>query len=160
MKKNDVYQFRFSIDYLNSIKDSYPYHCFDGILIVGETEEGKFFLEDTYWSHGNHRFTPEEAETKGTLTFVCNLDDVVPIHESVIRYYADEDIFTLEMHHGHRTQKYLRKGAAKSSAKMLRVLNERIVASEQKIRYEETTIADAKMKIAEIEAGNVEVCFF
>ena len=158
MKKNDVYQFHYNDEYLKT--DSYPYHCFDGILIVRETEEGKFFLEDTYWSHGNRWFTPDEAESLGTMTFKSNLDEVNPIHESDIRYYADEDIFTFEMHHGHRTQKYLRKGAAKSSAKMLRVLNERIVASEQRIRHEESSIAYAKTKIAEIEAGNADVCFF
>lgn len=155
MKKNDVYQFRYNDDYRKS--DSNPYHCFDGILIVRETEEGKFFLEDTYCSHGNRRFTPDEAESLGTMTFVCNLDEVTKVSESELVYYDSSDVVVLDVHAGHRREFYLRKGATKSSEKMIRTLREKIENAEQTIRSRRESIEQWSRQIAEIESGNTEI---
>lgn len=102
-------------------------HCFDGQL-VWHAERG--FFHDTYWGFDVHdnsgvRFTLEEAERKGALTFVCNMNEVERIDERLYPQYADGDAFNLSHQHGCHKLYAIRRGAKKSLEKQLAILETR-----------------------------------
>jgi hypothetical protein len=124
MKENDVYRFQYNAEEAQKIFE--PHHCFDGKLVV----KGGMLI-DTYWGldpRGDmgRRFTEEEAKRKGTLTFVCNLDDVVKIPEYLYEQYEEEDAFNLSHQHGCYKHFVIKRGAKKSVKKQLAILEERV----------------------------------
>lgn len=137
MRERDVFRFKYNEAYLD--KWSYWDHCFDGKLVAFSSGES-FLLFDTYWMHrpftdrpsSGRRFTPKEAAERGELKFICNLNEVDIIDEHMISYYADEDVFNLSYQHGHCRFFAIRKGAPRSSERMLLALREK----EKEIRSE------------------------
>ncbi len=149
----DVFHFRYSE--LERSKRFMPEHCFDGQLVY-DGKSGELF--DTYWgfmslSDSGHHFTPEEAAAKGTLTFICNLDEVQPIQECLYEQYDEADRFDLSYQHACYKKYFIRKGAKKSRAMQLRLLDERqqqaVCDKEHAQRVIERCIEDR----ARLEAG-------
>ena len=156
IKLNDVYRFRYNEDW---IKKNDPYWCFDGQLIVKQRQNGKLYLEDTYWWGGGESktFTLEQALEKGTLTFVCNLDDVKEIKEYYTQYYSDDDIFDLSYQHGCYKRFYIKKDAKHSPEKMKTVLEEKIAEEEHKIEWATNSLKRYKEKLQKLENGDLDV---
>lgn len=122
MKVNDVFRFQYHV--VEGERDRY--WCFDGKLIARPDGDG-IRLVDTYWTSGDGRsFTPEEAEKRGVLTFVCNLDEVEAVEEYEVPNYAPENIFNLSYQHGCYKRFVKRKGAAHSRDAMLKHLGEQM----------------------------------
>ena len=105
MKRNDVYKFQYKKETLDAYPNWNFRHCFEGLLVVIENKNGSITLGDTFWefngtgSYGK-KFTPEEAEKVGILTYYCNLDDLKEISKHDIKYYNDKDLFRITRQHG------------------------------------------------------------
>jgi len=159
MKENDVFRFRYKAEAEKKFTLD-PYHCFDGQLVVKKNRDGNFILRDTYWSSSDGRcFTPEEAEKEGTLTFVCNLDDVRNIEEWETDYYADEDVYNLSQQHGCYKYYTVKKCAQKSQGKMLQVVRSKIKDEEYSISSSINRIEFLSRQAQKIESGDINVYF-
>lgn len=129
MRELDVYRFSYNEHTLAKMFE--PHHCFDGQLVYRYG-----YLLDTYWgfdARGNmgRRFTPAEARAKGTLTFVCNLNDTEPIQDYLFPQYDEADRFNLCHQHGCYKKFAIRKGATKSLQKRLEILDARVKEAKQ-----------------------------
>jgi hypothetical protein len=156
LKINNVYEFRYKPEIAEKIFS--PYHCFDGQLIAREWGD-KVILQDTYWgtSSDSRRFSLDEAKEKGTLKFICNLDEVKEIDEYNLRYYADEDVFNLSSQSGYRKKYAIKKNTQRSKDKMLRVLNESLANAKHAIENAKREIQIANKKITELNDGNIDI---
>lgn len=154
IKINDVYRFFYNEKKLKKLCDAY--WCFDGQLIVKSDNHGNLLLVDTYYWGENKSFTLEEALECGTLEFVCNLDEVEPIHEYEICDYEDKDIFNLSRQHYCYKQFYKRKGATKSIEKIKQNINNKISDLEEQVRFNEDEIKTLVNKLENIESWNVK----
>lgn len=130
IKLNDVYSFEFNEEYLK--KHDNPYHCFDGQLIVRDYD-GELRLKDTFYSDSKS-FTLEELEGMGTLTFRCNLDDVVDCRESDRMYYAEGDVIDLSYQHGCYKSFVRKKDAKRSKDVMCREIGKKMDEVKNSIR--------------------------
>lgn len=151
IKINDVYSFRYNAEETKKMFE--PYHCFDGQLIVRESNKGGLILVDTYWSYDNRTFTLEEALSKGQLTFKFNIDDVQDLKLYDMDYYADEDIFDFSHQHGCYKRYVLRKGAEKSIEKQERVLLEKIDNCKRNIESEKRSLDNYVQKLVKLKQG-------
>ncbi len=160
IKLNDVYRFSYSQKYYDEL--SYPYWCFDGQLIVKQNHKGELYLVDTYLGFNdssNKSFTLEQALERGTLTFICNLDEVEKCNEYDTRYYADEDIFNLSYQRNCYKNYYKRKDAKKSIDKMKESINDIIIKTECEISCKIDYLAHLKGKLVKIESGDDSIYF-
>lgn len=155
IKLNDVYKFRYNEFELERSSRDLNW-CFDGQLVVKEDNEG-LYLEDTYWTTDSRRFTLEETLIKGTLEFVCNLDEVEECKEDPYNYYDDKDIFNLSYQHGCYKKIVVRKGANKSKEKMKEVLEYKIAEAERQLKSVQYDIDIHKNKLKELENGNLDI---
>lgn len=155
IKLNDVYRFRYNEDELERSSRDLKW-CFDGQLIVKEDSDG-LYLEDTYWRSDNRCFVLEEALEKGTLEFVCNLDEAEECKEDPYNYYDDEDIFDLSYQHNSQKRIMVRKGAKRSKDKMKEVLEYKISESERQLKSVQYDIDIYKNKLKELENGNLDI---
>lgn len=124
IREFDVYRFVYNEH--TRAKMFEPHHCFDGQLVYRSG-----VLADTYWGFDvrgdtGRRFTPAEARAKGTLTFVCNLNDIEPIQEYVYEQYDEADRFNLCHQHGCYKKFAIRRGATKSRVRQLAILDQRV----------------------------------
>jgi len=163
-KVNDVFSFRYNEE--ETKKRFEPYHCFDGQFIVKQRENGELYLMDTYWASKYDNFkhwsgykwkTIEDAQKQGTLTFICNLDEVEEIREHDLQYYADEDLFNLSCQHGCCKFYVKRKGAKRSIDKMLQSIRRKIEDEHSKIRSAENSLKWLNETLKKIEAGDTSV---
>jgi hypothetical protein len=163
-KVNDVFSFRYNEE--ETKKRFEPYHCFDGQFIVKQRENGELYLMDTYWASKYDGFkhwsdykwkTIEDAQKQGTLTFICNLDEVEEIQEHDLQYYADEDLFNLSYQHGCCKFYVKRKGAKRSIDKMLQSIRQKIEDEHSKIRSAENSLKWLNETLKKIEAGDTSV---
>jgi hypothetical protein len=165
IKLNDVYKFRYNNNVSKSMFD--PYHCFDGQLVVRKNYDGGLCLEDTYWSYignvewqgdsSNRRFTLESALEQGTLTFICNMDDVEKCSQGDLDYYANEDLFDLSYQHDCYPRYFKRKRAEKSSIKMQKVLEEKIAKTKREIECNQSELKRAEEKLAKLQSGDMNI---
>lgn len=157
LKVNDVFSFRYNES--ESKKMFEPYHCFDGTLIVKETSNGELLLQDTYWGScsDSRVFAIDQANEKGELTFVCNLNEVQEIKEYEQEYYADEDLFILRIHAGYRNKFLLKKDAIRSKDKMIESLNKKLSEAEYDKNKAERNIAKYTRKIEQVNSGDLSV---
>src|ERR1051325_4089891 len=121
-KDGDVYQFVYSEESWKRAKSGVGHGdlrwCFDGQLIFRDG-----LLCDTYWGldwrgDTGRYFTIAEAVAKGTLTFVCNLNDVEKIPDYDFPLYAAGDAFNLTHQHGCYKYFVKRRGAKKDAELM------------------------------------------
>ena len=158
LKLNDVYKFRYNEIWQEKIFMSS--HCFDGQLVVRQRRNGELYLEDTYWSShdsSNRNFTLEKALEQGTLTLICNYDDVEKCERYKFDYYANEDVFNLSTQHMCYGEYYKRKGAERSPAKMEAVLNDKIMNCEDQIRYYNNDMIYLKEKLEKLQGGDINI---
>lgn len=155
LKNMDVFSFRFNAEYVK--KESYPYHCFDGTLIAKKFHDGKIRLVDTYWTSDSRVFTLSDALKKGTLNFICNLDEVTAATKDIYNYYNDEDCITLFIHAGYRNQYYLKRGAERSKEKMISVLTSKIEDANRQIESLKWYANNYAVSIEEINSGNLSI---
>lgn len=154
IKKNDVFRFHHKDGPFTKI------HCFDGIFVVAETEEGDLWLVDTYWGIGNNNskmFNLKHALKLGTLEPLGNLDDY---HEILLKeevYYADEDLMKLPIQSGQRTALYVKKGTGRSTEKMESMLLGFIEETTSDIERATSKLEHYKMLLGRVKAGDAEV---
>lgn len=155
IRPNDVFRFRYHEDEKREWGWDGRYHCFDGTLKADVRDDGSITLRDTFWGDSTSRcFTPEEAQQKGALTFVCNLDEVDPIKEHNTVYYDDEDVFTLYIHSGYQNEYYLRRGAERSPEKMRAVLMQQEESAKLAISSAERDLETIAHKRQLLEEGD------
>jgi hypothetical protein len=135
MREGDVFRFHYSAQSWERAKHGFGdlNWCFDGQLFY---ERG--MLHDTYWGFRVHndsgrRFTPAEAEAQGTLTFVCNLNDVRDVPEHQWIQYDEADRFDLRHQNGCYKRFVVKKGANRSVEVRLQVLRERVAAAQRAV---------------------------
>lgn len=157
MRNGDVYRF----SYTDTSGMHMPYHCFDGQLVAFEQSDGSFLLRDTYWLHDfkersdTRTFTEADAKAEGELVFVCNLNDVQKIKKHDADYYDDGDLFNISYQHGCYPCMALRKGAAKSPEKMLRVIEQRTAEARRNIESAQREIERLGEYAKKVEAGDL-----
>ena len=157
IKELDVFRFIYKpLD--NSKSYDMRSHCFDGQLIARKNSDGQLILKDTYWSSGDGvKFTLEEAQEKGTLTFICNLNDVTEIKEHEQCYYADDDIFNLSYQHNCYRRFMVKKSAVRNREKMLKVLYSQLAEQKSKIESSIRTIENISVNISKVESNNLDI---
>jgi hypothetical protein len=155
LKLNDVYKFRYNEDYIKN--NSYPYHCFDGQLIVKQKSDGSLYLEDTYWSCGDNKwFTLEKALKQGTLEFICNLEDVEKCDRDDYKYYNEDDIFDLSYQSGCYARYRKKKGAVRSAEVMRRTIKRGIEKAQSDIQWAERQIERGNEYLEKLKNGETE----
>lgn len=161
MTEGDVFRFAYNDAARERAKTS-GWHsdlhwCFDGQLVC---RDGR--LCDTYWGltwggDGGRSFTPAKAEAEGTLTFVCNLQDVETIHEGEYPLYADGDAFDLSHQHGCYKFYAKKRGAKKDRALMLAALRQKVTDARKTVERDtwnlECAIRREEQLSSRIEAG-------
>ncbi len=152
MKEGDIYRW----SYLEPGDDrSYGrYHCCSNIAILDA--RGRF--RDTFWSSGSdgRSFGPEDLP-KIELTFLGNLSDLERAPEYNADYYDDADIVNLNHSNSTSGNFYLRKGAKRSSAKMLTVARSKLDQWTSRERHAAQRADDLRTAIASIKAGKIDV---
>lgn len=156
IRENDVFKFQYSPE--ETKKRFEPYWCFDGQLVARKYGD-KFLLVDTYWSSGsdNREFKPEQARSQGTLTFVCNLDEVEKVSEDAYEYYSESDVFDLSTQHRSYKRFAKRKGAVRDAAKMLETVEKKRKEAENEMDRAGRHLNELAEKKKQIESGNLDV---
>lgn len=154
IKLGDVYRFSYNAKY--EIEIFMPYHCFDGILFVKQKSDGSLYLEDTYWGSGsdNRIFTLEKALEQGTLTFICNINDIELCYEHDYKYYDSSDLFNLSHQHGCCKRFFKRKGAVRSSKIMEENLKKQIEERKHDIKSAEYDIERYMEYLDKLKSGD------
>ncbi len=136
-KDGDVYRFSYSEASWQKAKSGLGHGdlhwCFDGQLVFRDG-----LLCDTYWGlnwrgDGGRYFKVAEAVSAGTLTLVCNLNDVEKIAEYDYPIYADGDAFNLSYQSGCYKHFVKRIAAKKDKQKMLDALQAKVVEARKAI---------------------------
>lgn len=152
IKLGDVYSFSYNDEWYNKI--NMPYHCFDGIMFVRQKEDGSFCLEDTYWSSDNRIYTLEQALKYGTLSLICNINEVEKCNEDDYKYYNANDIFNLSYQHGCYPRFYKRKGALRSPEVMEEIIKRQIEELKQSIGSAKYNIQRKQELLEKLKSGD------
>jgi len=155
IKLNDVYRFRYNDEYNSNGKDNY--WCFDGQLVVKKGREDILILQDTYWSSDSKTFLLEEALKKGSLEFICNMEDVVKCQENDRKYYKPEDVFDLSCQHHYRKAIYRSKKAKKDLSIMQESLEDMISEAKWEIKYAQNSLDRLQEKLEKVKSGDMDV---
>jgi hypothetical protein len=154
-KEKDVFRFRYNEA---ETKKGYDlYHCFDGILITKTHEDGEIYLEDTYWSSNSRSFSTEEVLRKGTLEYMCNLNEMTSINSAECKYY--DNIVELPIHKGYRTAYLVAKDEVRSPSKILSEIQEQIETKTRKIASLKFDIERLHGIVEEVKKGKTDVYF-
>ena len=126
------------------------YHCCSRIAIV---RNGR--LRDTYWYSGSDGRSFGIGDVpRLELERLGNLSELEEAKEYQANYYDDADIVNLT--HANGGQFYLRKGAARSQAKMLASARSKLEASQSEERMAAWRSEKLRESIAKIEAGETD----
>lgn len=161
IKENDVFYARWK----DAEKSN---HCFEGLLIATLEksdlgEPSRIILVDTYWdSGGNKWFTLDEAEKQLTIEYYCNLNDfdlTVNVKNAPQAYDKGDFVYLHSQHQVSDNCKrfHIKKGAVKSSTRILQSLNEKIQVHTRNIRYAESSIEWLEKDIEKLKSGNLTV---
>jgi hypothetical protein len=129
------------------------YHCCSRIAVV---KNG--CLRDTYWhrTSDGRWFGPEDL-SRLDLKFVANFSDLESAKEYQANYYDDADTVDLNHANSPNGNFYLRKGAARSQAKMLDVALSNLERSLANERSAARQSEELRVAISRIEAGDTEI---
>jgi hypothetical protein len=164
LRVNDVYSFRYNEHELK--KRFSPYHCFDGQLVAKQRENGEFYFVDTYRGSKYDKFTThgdmkrksiQQALGEGTLTFICNLDEVDEIKEYETVYFDDDDFYNLSYQSGCYKYFVKKKDAIRSKEKMLQSIKKKIEETEYKRDSAIGFLEKLKQRLLKIENGDTGV---
>lgn len=160
-KHGDVYRFVYSAESWEKAKSGLGHGdlhwCFDGQVIYRDDR-----LCDTYWGmdwrgDNGRSFTLAEARAKGTLTFVCNLNDVEKIRPEEHELYAAGDAFNLSHQHGCYRHYVKRKGAKRDKDRQLAALSRKVQSARDDLDRArmnlELAVAHRERTVPLIEAG-------
>lgn len=145
------------------------HHCWDGQLVACTREDGSIYLADTYWAskydkfqRGGDRkwFKIEDVEDKGSLKFICNLDDVEEIRKEEMAYYAEDDVFNLSYQHNCYGFFVKKKGAEKSQASMIELAKYKLQEAIGKKSSAEAAIVRLNDVLKKIEEGDTTVLIY
>lgn len=170
LRKGDVYHFQWSREEYNNEKwGGALRHCFEGLLNVMDYPfmnektkkyEDKLMLVDTFWGvnriDNNKRFTLEEIQKRGTLTYYCNTNELEKVESYNLDEYKDEDLFQLHDQHScvdSCVYWYKRKGAKKSPDKKIATLEQKIQEKRSKL---ESLVGSIQCDTREIEKVKYE----
>lgn len=137
IKDGDIFRWRWKDERPEHLGPWKRYHCRSQIAVA---KDGVLF--DTYWTYSlekpdwgdsTAKWSYDEAEQHLELTLVGNLSELEKREEYHGAYYDDADCVNLNHSNSTRTNFYIRKGAQRSKAKMLAVLDERIADNARKI---------------------------
>ena len=150
----DVFRFSFNEETAKKRLGGYDW-CFDGKLIA-EKRGGEIRLADTYWCSPENFYPVEHWEKLGTLTFMCNLNDVEdPKISDAHLYYDDADIFDLSYQHRCYQRVLVRKGAKRSQEKMTESLLMIINEQKSNVEYQLRRIEQNEEMLRQVESGNL-----
>jgi hypothetical protein len=160
-KDGDVFQFTYSQESWESARRGIGHGdlrwCFDGQLVFRDG-----LLCDTYWGlnwrgDNGRYFQVGEAQAKGTLEYVCNLNEVEKIPHYDYELYADGDAFNLSHQHGCDRYYVKRRGARKDAARMIAAVHKKVEDArhevERAVRNLEYAVQHRENVIPRIEAG-------
>lgn len=162
IRKNDV----FKVWYKTNKEELYPgslRHCFEGTLVAIEDDKEGLIFVDTYWGIGDRQgkeFTFSEMMQKFEVNYYCNLDDLEPSKEDVIKYYDNKDVYTISRQHAcvpSCIYYFIRKGSSRSKDKMLSMVNEQIQKAKKEIEYAVREVEMLSEKKEKINSGDVNV---
>jgi len=157
MKEKDVYRFEYNDEIIERAGGRHlAYWAFDGILIAKKKDDG-LILVDTFSLTDSTIMTVDEAEKKGKLTFLFNLNDVEEVRYYDHQYYDDNDVYILNMQHGYDTRYYIKKGAKKSQKKMLESINDKIEETKRKINFLQDELKSLLDKKEKVESGKLDI---
>lgn len=157
IKINDVFSFRYNEE---TRKEHFGdiYHCFDGILVAKQRDDGTLYLQDTYWSGSDSRVIYiEDIDKKGTIEFLCNLDEMESIEDSEMVYFNDEDIVRLGIHKGYQTRILIKKGTPRSKEKMSQSIKDKILENQRGIEWNQRCIETLNEKLEKLEQGDLSI---
>lgn len=160
IKEGDVFYFRWKPLPNNSLYHGYDrMWAFDGQLVAKKDRHNNIYLEDTYWMNSNDggRFTPEEAFEKGDMTFIFNIHDYDEISQHDLVYYDNADYVDFSKQKGCYKCYMLKKGAVRSKAKMLKVLEEKEKDANYSIERAQREIVSIKENRTKIENGDISI---
>lgn len=163
VKLGDIFRFHYSEE--QAAKRHMPYHCFDGQLVAVECERNGIILLDSYWLYqfqprgDGRRFTVDQAQQEGELTFVCNLNEVEKVDKGTTQYFDDGDVFDLSYQHHCYPYFAIRKGAKRSQEKMRRVVAEKVSEERRKIESAASQIEWLGRQLQKIEDGRLEEAY-
>lgn len=121
MKDGDIFHWRYKYPNPDWSNVTYWAKSCIGVVVGG-------FLADTFWIHDltnprvtqdTNRWSVEEAAEKLDLDFIANMADLEKVDEWKLAYYADVDVVNLNHSNSSKGNAYIRKGAKRSSDKML-----------------------------------------
>lgn len=137
-------------------------HCFEGLFIVKEDEEGEKWFVDTFWGVNkwdNKKWKYTDAIRTFNLEYYVNVNEIEPISEYLTDEYEDVDLFALHDQHSCAPScRYLfvRKGAKKSPTKKIKALEEEIRENKSKIEWAVRNIEQVTTTIEKIRTSGLE----
>jgi len=160
LHEGDIFNFRYSEEYIAKSQGHDLYHCFDGQLVAVKRNDGSVMLRDTYWAFGSSDGQGDTFEgwmRCGTLVFVVNLSDIDPAEGYKADYYADSDWFDLS--HQHRCYKRfgVRKGAKRNKAKMEAALCEKLRKAKQDAERAIRVVEECARKLSRLDMGDLDI---
>lgn len=160
-RDGDVFGFAYSQESWDRAKSGLGHGdlhwAFDGQLIYRDG-----LLCDTYWGlewrgDSGRSFTVADAQAKGELVYVCNLNDVEKIPDYDYELYAGGDAFNLSYQHGCYRHFVRRKGARKDKDRMTEAVHRKVQEArdelDRAVRRLEWAVLERERKLAKIEAG-------
>jgi len=132
-------------------------HCFEGLFIIMQDEEGEKWFVDTFWGVNrwdNKKWKFTETNELFKLNFYVNLNDLEKVEHYSLDDYSDEDLFTL--HDQHACVKsciyhFKRKGAIKNPQKKISKLQEEINEEKRKVEWAVRNIESKSAEIKKLE---------
>ena len=154
-RDGDIYRWRYNREtlqtpaFVESANCGTLYWCNSRIAIWNEKKER---LIDTYWGStiDNKSFTIQEIEEKIDLTFVANINDLVPCHPSEFDRYANDDCINISHSNSMRGGFYIRKGARESISKKIAVLESQIADHKSKVSYHKDQLKYCTKRLVEL----------
>lgn len=158
--EGDVFHFNWSPETIKEM-GAMVTHCFQGILMVLKNGDGELEFYDTYWGIGGKggKYLSldklnKELSKGAHLTYYCNMNDLEQISEHETVYYDDEDLFDLASQnrcHPSCISYYKKRGAKRSQAKMISVMEEKIKDKENVIKHAQWGIERYNLALKEIQ---------
>lgn len=147
LKEGDVFRWSYSDPNIQD-RPWGSYHCCSRIAVVRGG-----MLRDTYWIGGDNRSFGLDDLPRLELKRLGNLSELEPHMEYDADYYDDADIVDLNHANSTRGNFYIRKGAVRSSAKMLATARSRLEQALSDERTAARRAAELRAIVSGIETG-------
>lgn len=131
---NGVYKCNPDIEYRGRLFENNLYHCCNWIFEVKKSQDGAFFMRDTYWSSGDSVHIRLTDENICMFEFIFDKSKVKQIDRNDTESY--ENVYCVAIDSGGvRYPKYfVSEGSEKSKALVLGLIDEKIDDLERQLR--------------------------